>query len=56
MAYAEAGEARRATPSWVRQIPVGGKPEAVVRGLHHPQEDSPGEIGAALRNWLQEIG
>ncbi|MBT7234329.1 MAG: haloalkane dehalogenase [Rhodospirillaceae bacterium] len=101
--YVEPGEARRATLSWVRQIPVEGMPEAVakmvdenaawmaahdipklfiradpgqiifqrdldiirawpnqteavVKGLHHPQEDSPDDIGAALADWLQEIG
>lgn len=101
--YVEPGEARRATLSWVRQIPVEGKPEAVsrmvdenaawmaaqdipklfiradpgqiiferdleiirswpnqteavVRGLHHPQEDSPDDIGVALADWLQAIG
>ncbi len=95
----EPGEARRATLSWVRQIPVEGKPEAVakmvdenaawmaeqsipklfihcdpgqiiferdlgiirswpnqteavVKGLHHPQDDSPDEIGRALADWL----
>ena len=36
--------------SWLSQT------EAVVKGLHHPQEDSPDEIRVALRNWLQEIG
>ena len=96
--YEEPGEARRPTLSWVRQIPIGGKPEFVaefserlsswmatidtpklfieadpgqiivdrdldiinswpnqsrirVRGLHHPQEDSPHEIGKALADW-----
>ena len=95
--YTEAGEARRATLTWPRQIPIAGDPkdvadlvegiaawmaentvpklfinvepgqivferdlaiirswsnqtEVVVRGLHHPQEDSPDDIGAALRD------
>jgi len=101
--YVEPGEARRATLSWVRQIPVEGRPEAVakmvdenaawmegqsipklfircdpgqiiferdldiirswpnqteavVTGLHHPQEDQPDDIGAALAGWLAGIG
>ena len=101
--YAEAGEARRATLTWPRQIPIAGKPkdvaelvdglaawmtgneipklfinvepgqivferdleiirswpnqtEVTVRGLHHPQEDSPDDIGAALRDWYASIG
>jgi haloalkane dehalogenase len=101
--YSQAGEMRRATLSWVRQIPVAGKPpavakmvdanaawmagqsipklflrcdpgqiiferdldiirpwpnqtEAVVKGLHHPQEDSPEDIGRALKAWLEGIG
>ncbi len=95
----EPGEARRATLSWVRQIRVEGKPEAVakmvdenvawmaeqsisnlfihcdpgqiiferdldiirswpnqtevvVKGLHHPQDDSPDKIRRALADWL----
>ena len=101
--YAEAGEARRATLSWPRQIPIAGEPkdvtelaegqavwmagndipklfinvepgqiiferdlaiirswpnqtEVTVRGLHHPQEDSPDDIGAALRDWYAALG
>ena len=30
--------------------------EVSVRGLHHPQEDSPDEMGAALRDWYVSIG
>ena len=99
--YAEPGESRRATLSWVRQIPIEGKPEnvaalaeanheymvtahapklfihvdpghiifdidlerirswpnqseIVVRGLHHPQEDSPDDIGRGLADWYRE--
>lgn len=101
--YLNAGEDRRATLSWVRQIPIAGHPaevadlvarnaewmrasdipklflhmdpgqivfdmdleiirswprqtEATVRGLHHPQEDSPDEIGQALRDWYRTLG
>ncbi len=101
--YAEAGEARRATLTWPRQIPIAGEPkdvadlveglavwmaenslpklfinvapgqiiferdlsiirswpnqtEVTVRGLHHPQEDSPDDIGAALRDWYTSLG
>lgn len=101
--YLNAGEDRRATLSWVRQIPIEGKPavvadlvarnadwmranevpklflhvdpgqivfdmdldiirswprqtEAVVRGLHHPQEDSPDQMGRALRDWYRTLG
>ena len=100
--YSEPGEARRATLSWVRQIPIEGTPavvaalteanhafmveqqipklfinvepgqiifdidlqrirswpnqtEIVVRGLHHPQEDSPDAIGRGLAEWYGEI-
>lgn len=100
--YANAGEDRRATLSWVRQIPIGGEPKVVVehvaadsawmagndipklfikadpgqiifdldlevirswpnqtevtvKGLHHPQEDSPDDIGRALREWYLGI-
>lgn len=100
--YEEPGEARRPTLSWVRQIPVGGKPafvaelaerlsgwmatanfpklfiradpgqiifgshldiiagwpnqtEIVVKGLHHPQEDSPDDIGHGLADWYRSI-
>jgi haloalkane dehalogenase len=96
--YAAGGEDRRATLSWVRQIPIAGEPvettrlveansawmassslpklfvhtdpgqivfdsdmeiirgwpnqtEVSVKGLHHPQEDSPDDIGKALRDW-----
>ena len=30
--------------------------EVTVKGLHHPQEDSPDDIGRALRDWYQGIG
>jgi haloalkane dehalogenase len=30
--------------------------EAVVKGLHHPQEDSPDAIGRGLADWLGGIG
>ncbi len=100
--YANAGEDRRATLSWVRQIPIAGEPKVVVehvaadstwmagndipklfikadpgqiifdldlevirswpnqtevtvKGLHHPQEDSPDDIGRALREWYLGI-
>ena len=100
--FAEAGEARRPTLTWPRQIPIAGEPadvvelvgayaawmaetnipklfvnaepasiligpqreacrawknqtEVTVKGLHFIQEDSPDEIGRALRNWLQTI-
>ena len=36
--------------SWPNQT------EAVVKGLHHPQEDSPDAIGLALKSWLEGIG
>ena len=36
--------------SWPNQT------EVTVRGLHHPQEDSPDDIGAALRDWYASIG
>lgn len=101
--YVEAGEARRATLTWPRQIPIAGEPkdvaelvegiaawmtentlpklfinvapgqiiferdlaiirgwpnqkEVTVRGLHHPQEDSPDDMGAALRDWYASLG
>ena len=97
--FLEAGEDRRPTLTWPRQIPVGGEPadvtaiaqaysewlqstevpklfvnaqpgailtgsrrelarsfpnqtEVTVAGSHFIQEDSPDEIGAALRSWL----
>jgi len=97
--FAQAGEDRRPTLTWPRQIPVGGEPadvvgivegyaewlsasavpklfvnaepgailtgpqrefcrswpnqtEVTVRGTHFIQEDSPEEIGRALREWL----
>jgi haloalkane dehalogenase len=100
--YVSPGENRRATLSWVRQIPIEGVPanvvamaaansawmasqqipklfinvepgaiifdidlelihswpnqtEVTVRGLHHPQEDSPDDIGRALREWYQGL-
>lgn len=101
--YAQAGEGRRATLTWPRQIPVASEPKDVadlveglavwmaenripklfinvepgqiiferdleiirswpnqtevsVRGLHHPQEDSPDDMGAALRDWYATLG
>ncbi len=100
--YTNPGEDRRATLSWVRQIPIEGEPanvadlvatnsawmasqkipklfinvapgqiifdmdldlirtwpnqtEVTVTGLHHPQEDSPDDIGHALRHWYDAI-
>ena len=35
--------------SWPNQT------EVTVRGLHHPQEDSPDDIGRALREWYLGI-
>ena len=96
--YKEAGENRRATLTWPREIPIAGEPadvsrlthelsdwmttndipklfinvgpgqivfekdleilrswshttEVTVRGKHHPQEDSPDDIGKALAAW-----
>ena len=101
--FTEAGESRRPTLSWPRQIPIDGEPadtqeivsayaewmttapfpklfvngdpgailigaqrefcrtwtnqkEVTVEGLHFIQEDSPNEIGEALRDWLSGIG
>ena len=100
--FAKAGEDRRPTLTWPRQIPIAGEPEDVnrivtdyskwlpqtdfpklfvnaepgaivldkarafirswknvseitVKGSHFIQEDSPHEIGAALREWLDEM-
>ena len=100
--FLEAGEGRRPTLTWPRQIPIEGEPEDVaqiaqdyadylsasdvpkllitaqpgailigeqlefcrswpnqrevsVRGSHFIQEDSPDEIGSALRDWLVTI-
>jgi haloalkane dehalogenase len=100
--FAEAGEGRRPTLTWPRQIPISGEPadvvaiandysgwlassnvpklfvnaepgailtgpqreycrawpnqtEVTVKGSHFIQEDSPHEIGEALRNWLRGI-
>jgi len=100
--YLNPGEDRRATLSWVRQIPIEGEPKNVadlldlnsdwmaktdvpklfievepsqiifkedqdvlktwrnqstitVRGLHHPQEDSPDDIGQGLRSWIEGL-
>ena len=100
--FAEAGEGRRPTLTWPRQIPIEGEPadvteianaycewlkssevpklfvnaepgalitgamrelarsfpnqtEVTVAGSHFIQEDSPDEIGTALRDWLQGI-
>jgi haloalkane dehalogenase len=57
-----AGESRRPTLTWPREIPIDGEPrrfcrawrnqiEVVVPGSHFIQEDSPDEIGIALRQW-----
>jgi haloalkane dehalogenase len=101
--YADAGEGRRATLTWPREIPIAGEPadvavlvegmaawmtentlpklfinvepgqiiferdlaiirgwpnqtEVTVRGLHHPQEDSPDDMGVALRDWYASLG
>jgi haloalkane dehalogenase len=98
--FAEAGEDRRPTLTWPREIPIAGEPEDVtaiaqdysewmaanempklfvnaepgailigkvrefcrtwknqtevtVKGSHFIQEDSPHEIGAALKDWIQ---
>lgn len=100
--YANRGEDRRVTLSWIRQIPIVGEPphmvelvalnsawmsateipklfiraepgsiifdvdlaimatwqnqtEVSVRGIHHPQEDSPDDIGRALAAWYRDI-
>jgi haloalkane dehalogenase len=100
--FAEAGEGRRPTLTWPREIPIEGEPadvvaivqayadwlkaselpklfvnaepgailtgpqrefcqtwpnqrEVIVKGSHFIQEDSPHEIGAALRAWLQDL-
>ncbi len=100
--FAEAGEGRRPTLTWPRQIPISGEPadvvtiaqdyadwlaqsqmptlfvnaepgailtgrqrefcrawpnqtEVTVKGSHFVQEDSPHEIGEALRTWLQGL-
>lgn len=98
--FRNAGEDRRPTLSWIRQVPLDGEPaelaeimnsyaawlstdasmpklyvkvdpgaimagrsrefcrawpnqtEVTVKGLHFVQEDSPHEIGAALRAWM----
>jgi len=98
--FLEAGEDRRPTLSWIRQVPLDGEPaelaeimqayaewlstdasvpklfvkaepgaimagesrefcrawpnqaEVTVKGLHFVQEDSPDEIGAALKAWM----
>lgn len=99
--FQQAGEDRRPTLTWPRQIPLDGEPadvveivqayadwlpdstvpklfinaepgailtgsmrefcrgwanqtEITVSGSHFIQEDSPAEIGAALRNWIQQ--
>ena len=36
--------------SWPNHI------EITVKGLHHPQEDSPYDIGGGLRDWYKKIG
>lgn len=100
--YNDAGEARRPTLTWPRQIPIDGEPadvaaivdgfgqwlaqspvpklfinaepgtlltgalrdfcrtwpnqtEVTVPGIHFLQEDSPDEIGQALRHWLRDL-
>ncbi|SOH95341.1 haloalkane dehalogenase [Monaibacterium marinum] len=100
--FANAGEDRRPTLTWPRQIPIGGEPaevveivsaysqwlaqtpvpklfvnaepgvmiagpvrelvrswpnltEVAVPGLHFVQEDSPDEIGAAVRDWHADL-
>ena len=100
--FAEAGEGRRPTLTWPRQIPISGEPadvvaiaqdysewlavsqvpklfvnaepgailtgpqrefcrawpnqtEVTVKGSHFIQEDSPHEIGEALRSWLGSL-
>lgn len=102
MPYLNAGEDRRPTLTWPRQIPIEGEPQEVhdivsnyaawlpetefpklfinaepgsilldparafvrswkhlsevtVKGTHFIQEDSPHEIGAALRDWIGNI-
>jgi haloalkane dehalogenase len=102
MPYLNAGEDRRPTLTWPRQIPIEGEPQEVhdivsdyaswlletefpklfinadpgsilldparafvrswknvsevtVKGTHFIQEDSPHEIGAALREWIGSI-
>ena len=99
--FAEAGEERRPTLSWPRDIPIAGEPahmvdlindygarratsdmpklfinadpgsilvgkmrdfcrswknqtEVTVAGLHFIQEDSPHEIGQAIKSWIEE--
>jgi haloalkane dehalogenase len=42
------GRHRDICRSWPKQI------EVTVRGLHYVHEDSPDEIGAAIRNWYRE--
>lgn len=44
------GDKREFCRAWPNQE------EVTVRGLHFPQEDSPHQIGAALRTWLARIG
>lgn len=100
--FAEAGEGRRPTLTWPRQIPIAGEPadvvaiaenyaqhmaqsdipklfinaepgsiltgearefcrkwknqqEITVKGTHFIQEDSPNEIGIALKEWISNI-
>ena len=100
--YATAGESRRPTLTWPRQLPIAGEPadvteivtkygawlaesklpklfinadpgailtgrqreycrtwpnqtEVTVKGLHFIQEDSPEEIGTAIREWFQGL-
>ncbi|MGC2660080.1 MAG: haloalkane dehalogenase [Bryobacteraceae bacterium] len=101
--FAEPGEGRRPTLTWVRQIPIEGEPadvaaimagyaewlttsdvpklfikaepgallggganlefartlpaqtEVTVAGVHYLQEDSPGEIGRAIADWMATL-
>lgn len=41
------------TRDWLRKFP--NQQEVTVKGLHFIQEDSPGEIAAALRGWLSAL-
>ena len=43
------GAQREACRAWPNQT------EVTVAGLHFVQEDSPGEIGAAIREWLEKL-
>ena len=43
------GEQREFCRTWPNQT------EAVVKGVHFVQEDSPDEIGAAIAGWLETL-